>query len=59
MYPRGQPGLTDNPATAYVNDLGATHTSSGSAIAQRAPSTWARDPTRDCFLRGISLKQLH
>jgi hypothetical protein len=37
MYPRGQPGLPDDPVTAYVNDLRATHMSPGSATARRAP----------------------
>jgi hypothetical protein len=50
MYPRGQPGLPNDPVMAYVNDLRATHTSLSSVTARKAPSTWARDPTRDHFV---------
>jgi hypothetical protein len=32
MYPRGQPGLPDDPVTAYVNDLRATDAVPGSTI---------------------------
>jgi hypothetical protein len=31
VYPRGQPGLPNDPVTAYVNDLRATYASPGSA----------------------------
>jgi hypothetical protein len=51
MYPRGQPGLQDDPVMAYMNDLRATHASPSSAIAQRAPQAPARTrPTRECFI---------
>jgi hypothetical protein len=30
MYPRGQPGLPDDPVTAYINDLRATGAIPGS-----------------------------
>jgi hypothetical protein len=35
---------------AYMNDLRATHPTSGSATTRSAPSTWLRDPTRECFV---------
>jgi hypothetical protein len=48
MYPRGQPGLPDDPMTAYVNNLRATGAAPGSTTTRRARTTWQRDPTRDC-----------
>jgi hypothetical protein len=46
MYPRGQPGLPDNPVTAYVNSLRATGTAPGSMRTRRARTTRWHDPTR-------------
>jgi hypothetical protein len=34
MYPRGQSGLPDDPATAYVNNLRAVGTAPGSATTR-------------------------
>jgi hypothetical protein len=48
MYPRGQPGLPDDPVTAYVNNLRAIDTVSGSTMTQRARTTRRHDPTREC-----------
>jgi hypothetical protein len=50
IYPHGQPGLPDDPVTAYVNELRATHASPGSATYRRAQSTRVRAPTRDCCI---------
>jgi hypothetical protein len=36
MYPNGQPGLSDDPVTAYVNSLRAIGTAPGSAMTRRA-----------------------
>jgi hypothetical protein len=36
MYPRGQPGLPDDPVTAYVNDLRTTGATPGSPTTRRA-----------------------
>jgi hypothetical protein len=36
MYPRGQPGLPDDPVTAYVNDLRTTGATPGSLTTRRA-----------------------
>jgi hypothetical protein len=36
MDPRGQPGLLDDPVTAYVNGLRTTGAAPGSMITQRA-----------------------
>jgi hypothetical protein len=36
MYPRGQPGLPDDPVTAYVNNLRATRVAPGSTTTRRA-----------------------
>jgi hypothetical protein len=35
MYPRGQPGLPDDPVSAYVNDLHKTGTAPGSTTTRR------------------------
>jgi hypothetical protein len=48
MYPCGQPGLPDDPVTAYVNNLRATVAASGSVMTRRTPTTRPRDPTREC-----------
>jgi hypothetical protein len=49
MYPRGQPGLPNDPMTAYMNDLRATRITSGTTIARRTPLTRSHDPMRECF----------
>jgi hypothetical protein len=54
MYPRGQPGLPDNPVTAYVNNLRVTGAVSGSAALRRTPTTRRHDPTRECNVRVAS-----
>jgi hypothetical protein len=54
MYPRGQPGLPDDPVTGYVNNLCATRTAPGSVTAQRAQTTRQHDPTRECNVCGAS-----
>jgi hypothetical protein len=36
MYPYGQPGLPDDPVTAYVNNLHATGVIPGSAVTRGA-----------------------
>jgi hypothetical protein len=48
MYPRGQPGLPDDPVTAYVDSLRATSIVHGSATTRRAPTAQRHDPTREC-----------
>jgi hypothetical protein len=48
MYPRGQPGLPDDPVTTYVDGLRATSIIPGSATAQRAPAAQRHDPAREC-----------
>jgi hypothetical protein len=48
MYLCGQPGLSDNPVTAYVNNLSVTGTAPGTATTRRTPTTWPHDPTREC-----------
>jgi hypothetical protein len=48
MYPRGQPGLPDDPVTAYVNGLRTTGAASGSPTTRRAPTVRRHDPTREC-----------
>jgi hypothetical protein len=45
MYPRGQPGLPDDPVTAYVNDLHATGAAPGSTTTRRAWTMRRHDPT--------------
>jgi hypothetical protein len=39
MYPRGQPGLPDDPVTAYVNDLRATGAAPGSTTTRGTRTT--------------------
>jgi hypothetical protein len=48
MYPRGQPGLPDDPVTAYVNGLRTTGAAPGPPMTQRAPTARRHDPTREC-----------
>jgi hypothetical protein len=48
MYPRGQPGLPDDPVTAYVNSLRMTDTAPGSTMTQRARTARCHDPMREC-----------
>jgi hypothetical protein len=48
MYPRGQPGLPDDPVTAYVNNLRATGAAFGPAMTWRTQTARQRDPTREC-----------
>jgi hypothetical protein len=36
MYPRGQPGLSDDPVTAYINSLHTTDTAPGSTTTRMA-----------------------
>jgi hypothetical protein len=48
MYPRGQPGLPDDPVTSYVNSLRTTDAASGSLTTRRAPIVRRHDPTREC-----------
>jgi hypothetical protein len=59
MYPHGQPGLPDDPVTAYVNDLRATCTAFGTATARRAPQEPARDPTPKWFVCVASASRTH
>jgi hypothetical protein len=47
MYPRGQPGLSDDPVMAYVNSLCTAGAAPGSTTTRRAP-TRRHDPTREC-----------
>jgi hypothetical protein len=39
MYSHGQPGLPDDPVTAYINNLRATDAALGSTMTQRARTT--------------------
>jgi hypothetical protein len=48
MHPRGQPGLPDDPATAYVNNLRTIGAAPGSLTTWRARTTRRHDPTREC-----------
>jgi hypothetical protein len=50
MYPRGQPGLPDDPVRAYVNNLHATDAVPGSNTTRGggARTTRRHDPTREC-----------
>jgi hypothetical protein len=45
---RGQPGLPDDPVTAYVNGLRTTGAAPGSMTTQRARIARRHDPTREC-----------
>jgi hypothetical protein len=48
MYPRGQPGLPDDPMTTYVDSLRTTGTAPGSTTTRRVRTTRRHDPTREC-----------
>jgi hypothetical protein len=48
MYPRGQPGLPDDPVTAYVNGLRAADAAPGSMTTLRAQTAQWHDPTCEC-----------
>jgi hypothetical protein len=48
MYPCGQPGLPDDPVTAYVNGLRMTSAAPGSTTTQRARTVRRHDPTQEC-----------
>jgi hypothetical protein len=48
MYPRGQPGLPDDPVMAYVNNLRTTGVAPGSTTTRRAPTRQHHDPTQEC-----------
>jgi hypothetical protein len=48
MYPRGQPGLPDDPVTAYIKNLRATSAAPRSTTTPRARTTRRHDPTREC-----------
>jgi hypothetical protein len=48
MYPHGQPGLPDDPVTAYVNNLRATGAALGSTTTRRARAARRHDPTQEC-----------
>jgi hypothetical protein len=48
MYPCGQPGLPDDPVTAYVNNLHATNAAPGSMMTRRAWTTRQHNSTREC-----------
>jgi hypothetical protein len=48
MYPRGQPGLPDDPVTSYVSGLRTTGASLGSPTTRRAQTARHHDPTREC-----------
>jgi hypothetical protein len=54
MYPRGQPGLPDDPVTAYVNNLRAIGTAPGSATTRGTHTKRSCDPTRECNVRVAS-----
>jgi hypothetical protein len=44
MYPHGQPGLPDDPVTAYVDSLRVTSIVPGSASTRRVPAARRHDP---------------
>jgi hypothetical protein len=48
MYPLEQPGLPDDPVTAYVNNLRSTGATSVSTMTRRTPTARPRAPTREC-----------
>jgi hypothetical protein len=48
MYPRGQPGLPDDPVAAYVNGLRTAGTALGSMTTRRAQTARRHDPAREC-----------
>jgi hypothetical protein len=48
MYPRGQPGLPDDPVTAYINSLHTTGAAPRSPTTRRAPTERHHNPTQEC-----------
>jgi hypothetical protein len=48
VYPRGQPGHSDDSVTTYVNGLRTTGAAPGSTTTQRARFARHHDPTRGC-----------
>jgi hypothetical protein len=54
MYPRGQPGLPDDPVTTYVNSLRTTGAALGSTMTQKAQTTRRHDPMRECNVCVVS-----
>jgi hypothetical protein len=48
VYPHGQPGLPDDPVTAYVNNLRAIDTAPGSATTRGTRTMRRHDPTCEC-----------
>jgi hypothetical protein len=48
MYPRGQPGLPNDPVMAYVNNLRTTGATAGSTTTWRAQTTRRHNPMREC-----------
>jgi hypothetical protein len=50
MYPRRQPGLPDDPVTAYVNNLRTTGAASGLATTRSTTTTRQRTTTRECIV---------
>jgi hypothetical protein len=48
MYPRGQPGLPDDPVTTYVNGLCTTGATLGSPTTRRARTARHHDPMQEC-----------
>jgi hypothetical protein len=48
MYPRGQPGLPDDPVTTYVNGLSTSGAAPGSTTTWRARIARYHDPMREC-----------
>jgi hypothetical protein len=48
MYPRGHPGLPNDPGTAYIVSLCATSAASGSTTTRRAQTARRHNPTREC-----------
>jgi hypothetical protein len=48
MYPHEQPGLPDDPVTAYVNNLRTTGAAPGSPTTRRVRITRLHESTREC-----------
>jgi hypothetical protein len=48
MYPRGQPGLPNDPVMDYVNNLRTTGAAPGSSTTRGARTTRRHDPMREC-----------
>jgi hypothetical protein len=47
LYPRGQPGLPNDPVTDYVDSLHTTGAATGSTTTRRAQTARRHDPTRE------------